>query len=300
MHSFSAPRSARAFQLDWVRGTFAFVALFAATAMGQSTVALPTVDAAPDVERVVVSLQPCRLADTRLSSGYSPVDALTMQIPARGVCGIPSNATSLALTLTVDAPQTAGFLTAWPADQARPLVSELSTSPPAKFVQTARSRELIPPARSASSPPPRPKWSSTSSVRLSQRVPAQPADSWRVHPHGCSIHAAAPSCLRAAPRPCQCRPACQAMPLLCVERHDHGILGPRLRHRVSCRRQYARPRRFSTSIRPTRPVRPQASSRCRAVAWSCTVRRRAHRRRSPRLLHRPIGWLRHRWTVHGI
>jgi len=49
-----------------------------------------------------------------------------MQIPARGICGIPSNATSLALTLTVDAPQTAGFLTAWPADQSRPVVSNLN------------------------------------------------------------------------------------------------------------------------------------------------------------------------------
>jgi uncharacterized protein YkwD len=128
MHSFSALRSARAFQLDWVRGAFAFVALFAATATLQSTVALPTVHAAPMSSAAYVSLQPCRLADTRLSSGYSRVDALTMQISARGICGIPSNATSLALTLTVDAPQTAGFLTAWPADQARPVVSNLNFS----------------------------------------------------------------------------------------------------------------------------------------------------------------------------
>ncbi|MDX6414618.1 MAG: hypothetical protein QOH23_2028, partial [Gaiellaceae bacterium] len=126
MHSFSALRSARPFQLDWVRGFFALVALFAATATLQSTVALPTVDAAPVSSAAYVSLQPCRLADTRLTSGYSRVDALTMQIPGRGICGIPSNATSLALTLTVDAPQTAGFLTAWPADQARPVVSNLN------------------------------------------------------------------------------------------------------------------------------------------------------------------------------
>lgn len=126
MHSFSALRSARAFQLNWMRGTFALVALFGATSMLQSTVALPTVDAAPVSSASYVSLQPCRLADTRLTSGYSRVDALTMQIPARGICGIPSNATSLALTLTVDAPQTAGFLTAWPADQSRPVVSNLN------------------------------------------------------------------------------------------------------------------------------------------------------------------------------
>ncbi|MEY2401683.1 MAG: hypothetical protein QOJ08_1794, partial [Ilumatobacteraceae bacterium] len=49
-----------------------------------------------------------------------------MQVPARGICGIPSNATALALTLTVDRPQGAGFLTAWPADQARPTVSNVN------------------------------------------------------------------------------------------------------------------------------------------------------------------------------
>ncbi|MBK5332495.1 MAG: CAP domain-containing protein [Ilumatobacteraceae bacterium] len=102
------------------------MALFAATAMVQSTVALPAVDAAPVSSASYVSLQPCRLADTRLTSGYVRIDALTMQIATRGICGIPANATSLALTLTVDRPQTAGFLTAWPADQARPLVSNLN------------------------------------------------------------------------------------------------------------------------------------------------------------------------------
>ena len=126
MHSFTALRSARSFQLDWVRGTFALVAIFVATATVQSTVALPTVDAAPISSASYVSLQPCRLADTRLTSGYTRLDGLTMQIPTRGICGIPSNATSLALTLTVDRPQAAGFLTAWPADQARPLVSNLN------------------------------------------------------------------------------------------------------------------------------------------------------------------------------
>ncbi|MGZ4772988.1 MAG: CAP domain-containing protein, partial [Ilumatobacteraceae bacterium] len=54
------------------------------------------------------------------------LDALTIQIPASGVCGIPANATSVALTLTVVGVQGAGFLTAWPADQARPLVSNVN------------------------------------------------------------------------------------------------------------------------------------------------------------------------------
>ena len=126
MHSFTALRLARAFQLDRVRCTCALVALVAATATVQSTVAPSAVHAAPVSSASYVSLQPCRLADTRLTSGYARIDGLTMQIPTRGTCGIPSNATSLALTLTVDKPQTSGFLTAWPADQARPLVSNLN------------------------------------------------------------------------------------------------------------------------------------------------------------------------------
>jgi uncharacterized protein YkwD len=85
-----------------------------------------TVDAAPVASAAYVSVQPCRLADTRLSGGYSRLDALTIQIPARGVCGIPANATSVALTLTVVGPQASGFLTAWPADQARPVVSNVN------------------------------------------------------------------------------------------------------------------------------------------------------------------------------
>ncbi len=85
-----------------------------------------SVAAAPVASAAYVSVQPCRLADTRLGGGYARLDALTVQIPARGVCSIPANATSVALTLTVVGPQAAGFLTAWPADQARPVVSNVN------------------------------------------------------------------------------------------------------------------------------------------------------------------------------
>ncbi len=75
-----------------------------------------------------VPVAPCRLADTRPGStgGYSRVDALTISIATSQRCGIPSGATSLTLTLTVVQPQAAGFLTAWPANQARPTVSNLN------------------------------------------------------------------------------------------------------------------------------------------------------------------------------
>src|SRR4051812_19332851 len=88
------------------------------------TVSTGTVNAAAIAPAAYVSVQPCRLADTRL--GYAHLDAQTLQIGTRGVCGVPSNATSVALTLTVVEPQGPGFLTAWPADRARPVVSNVN------------------------------------------------------------------------------------------------------------------------------------------------------------------------------
>lgn len=75
-----------------------------------------------------VPVAPCRLADTHPGSagGYTRVDALTISIATSQRCGIPTGATSLALTLTVAEPQAAGFLTAWAADRARPTVSNLN------------------------------------------------------------------------------------------------------------------------------------------------------------------------------
>lgn len=126
MHGFTALRPARTSHSDWVRRTLAAVAVCTATVVVPPAVAPSTVGAASASSAAYVSVQPCRLADTRLGSGYVRLDALTIQIPAHGNCGIPANATSLALTLTVVGPQALGFLTAWPADQGRPLVSNVN------------------------------------------------------------------------------------------------------------------------------------------------------------------------------
>ena len=126
MDGFKASRSAGAFRLGRFRTTLVTAMLCAATVAVPVTLLSSTVEAAPVGQAAYVSVQPCRLVDTRLNSGYSSIDALTLQIAARGVCGVPSNATSLALTLTVDRPQSAGYLTAWPADQARPTVSNVN------------------------------------------------------------------------------------------------------------------------------------------------------------------------------
>ena len=126
MHGFTAQRPARPFVLKRVRDTVALGILCAATAVVQPTMALPSAAAAVSPTSAYVSVQPCRLADTRLNSGFVRVDALTLQIDSRGICGTPSNATSLALTLTVVSPEASGFLTAWPSDRARPVVSNVN------------------------------------------------------------------------------------------------------------------------------------------------------------------------------
>ncbi|MEO6122520.1 MAG: hypothetical protein ABIR32_02345 [Ilumatobacteraceae bacterium] len=106
-------------------GVAAFVAVgvTALSSAGQNPVA-----AAPAPTAAYVGVQPCRLADTRDGTGYALIDPTTIQISSRNACGIPAGATSLALTLTVVSPQTSGFLTAWPAAQARPTVSNLNFS----------------------------------------------------------------------------------------------------------------------------------------------------------------------------
>ncbi len=125
MHRYETPRPARRSRRDWIHKVGVGALCWGLTAVPVAFVQ-GTVDAAPVASAAYASLQPCRLADTRLAGGYSRLDGSTIQIPARGVCGIPANATSLALTLTVVGPQSAGFLTAWPADQARPVVSNVN------------------------------------------------------------------------------------------------------------------------------------------------------------------------------
>ena len=126
MQGVQTLRPSRAVQPGWLRGALALITLFVATTIVQPALAPQTVSAAPASSAAYVSVQPCRLADTRLSSGFARLDALTIQVAARGICGIPANATSLALTLTVDRPQGAGYLTAWPANQTRPTASNVN------------------------------------------------------------------------------------------------------------------------------------------------------------------------------
>ena len=125
MHRYEGSRPARWTTRYWIKKVGIGAVCWGLAAVPLAFVA-STVDGAPVASAAYVSVQPCRLADTRLAGGYARLDALTVQIRTGGVCGIPASATSVALTLTVVEPQAAGFLTAWPADQARPVVSNVN------------------------------------------------------------------------------------------------------------------------------------------------------------------------------
>ena len=128
----AGPYESRARQFHQLRGrlkgrcALGLASLLLSFAAPLTSLHVITAEAAPATAAAYVAIQPCRLADTRLTGGYARLDPLTLQISTRGVCGLPNGATSLALTLTVVKPEATGFLTAWPADQARPTVSNLN------------------------------------------------------------------------------------------------------------------------------------------------------------------------------
>jgi hypothetical protein len=103
----------------------ALAAALVSTAVVLATDAAPAA-AGPASPAAYVAVTPCRLADTRSTAGFTRVDAQTIEVTARNVCAVPAAATSLALTLTIDSPVSAGFLTAWPSGQSRPTVSNLN------------------------------------------------------------------------------------------------------------------------------------------------------------------------------
>lgn len=79
------------------------------------------------------TLPPCRLVDTRgpAGPGGAPrLDAGTIRVfPASGRCGIPPEATALALNVTVVGAASPGYLTLYEAGAARPLTSTLNFLP---------------------------------------------------------------------------------------------------------------------------------------------------------------------------
>lgn len=75
-------------------------------------------------------LSPCRTVDTRgpvSTNGGPALDAnTTRSFQIRGRCGVPTSAKAVSLNLTVTQPTQASFLTLWPSDLSRPVVSMLN------------------------------------------------------------------------------------------------------------------------------------------------------------------------------
>src|SRR5262245_25278413 len=73
-----------------------------------------------------VAVQPCRLLDTRSGAGHVGAGATVDVQVVSDSCDVPSNATAAALTITVDQPEEAGHITAWPTGSAKPEASMLN------------------------------------------------------------------------------------------------------------------------------------------------------------------------------
>jgi hypothetical protein len=120
--------------VDQPGGTRALRNLRVALAVAVGAMAMSVAGTSPNLVRAAsssgtaayVAVQPCRVTDTRSGLGVGAVDGQTLQVAARNICGLPGNATSLALTLTVVDPHGAGYLTAWPASQPRPTASNVN------------------------------------------------------------------------------------------------------------------------------------------------------------------------------
>jgi hypothetical protein len=84
----------------------------------------------PPTPSFYVPLNPARVLDTRDGTGGN-ISALSSQamteLKVTGVGGVPpTGATAVVLNVTVDAPLTSGFITAWPSGEAIPTVSNLN------------------------------------------------------------------------------------------------------------------------------------------------------------------------------
>ena len=108
----------------------------AATAIG--TFVMTQVGAVPvSAPSSFISITPCRLLDTRASSTVgtrnTPLNAgesATFAVwGSNGNCTIPNTATGIATNTTVVNPTADSFLTLWPADDPKPLASNLNWTP---------------------------------------------------------------------------------------------------------------------------------------------------------------------------
>jgi hypothetical protein len=86
----------------------------------------PRAAAAAVTTRFEPAVSPCRVADTRNGTGLQAIGSDRVRVPMIGRCGVPADATAVAVTITATQGETAGFLTAWPAGQPLPNASTVN------------------------------------------------------------------------------------------------------------------------------------------------------------------------------
>lgn len=92
----------------------------------------PTATPTPTPPFGLYTVVPCRLADTRNANG--PLGGPSLQagairtFPVPGSCGVPPEATSISVNVTVTGPTAGGHLTVFPANAPLPLASTLNYS----------------------------------------------------------------------------------------------------------------------------------------------------------------------------
>lgn len=86
----------------------------------------PRVDAAPDssTPAALVAVAPCRLLDTRTDAALAVSTPRSVDVAGR--CGVPSDATSVAVTVTAVDTAAAGWVSVWPSGAAWPGTSTLN------------------------------------------------------------------------------------------------------------------------------------------------------------------------------
>jgi hypothetical protein len=76
------------------------------------------------------ALSPCRVVDTRGANGTNGGPILgsdsTRSFQIRGFCGVPTGAKAVSLNMTIVNATQSSFLTVWPSNLARPVVSMLN------------------------------------------------------------------------------------------------------------------------------------------------------------------------------
>ena len=101
-----------------------FAAMFA-TLVVPTTLDPPRASAAPLTSKLE-AVAPCRVADSRNGTGFASIAADRIRVAMVGRCGVPPDATAVAVTVTATQAQAAGFLTAWPAGQPLPNASTVN------------------------------------------------------------------------------------------------------------------------------------------------------------------------------